>query len=155
MRLSSVKVKMSSNWPHRYAAMDATIYRSEEPKMRLNHSAGNGLLPAAGSALATSRVTKLSASMPRPTKATTRVAPGHAHHEATPGGAAAAAPAQWFDDLGTHHHAITTRVEAAQRFFDQGLRLLYAFNHDESIRSFHECARLDPAAPMCLWGIAL
>jgi len=60
-----------------------------------------------------------------------------------------------FDDLGTHHHTITTRVPQAQRYFDQGLRLVYAFNHDEAIRAFREAARLDPTCAMAWWGIAL
>jgi len=60
-----------------------------------------------------------------------------------------------FDDLGTHHHAITTRVPAAQRYFDQGLRLVYAFNHEEAIRAFREAARLDPTCAMAWWGVAL
>ena len=60
-----------------------------------------------------------------------------------------------FDNLGSHHHAITTTSEAAQRYFDQGLRLVYAFNHEEAIRSFEEAARQDPQAAMPYWGIAL
>ncbi len=58
------------------------------------------------------------------------------------------------EGLGTHHHTITTRVAAAQHYFDQGFRLVYAFNHDEAIRSFAEAERLDPACAMCGWGIA-
>lgn len=60
-----------------------------------------------------------------------------------------------FDNLGTLHHAITTSSEEAQRYFDQGLRLVYAFNHEEATRAFEEAARLDPAAAMAYWGIAL
>ena len=60
-----------------------------------------------------------------------------------------------FDDLGTHHRAITTRVPAAQQYFDQGLRLLWAFNHDESTRSFAKAAELDPQCAICDWGVAL
>ena len=71
-------------------------------------------------------------------------------------GAAGAAPdtVPLYDDLGSHHHPITTRVEAAQRYFDQGLRLTYAFNHAEAIRAFEQAARLDPECAMCQWGIA-
>ena len=50
---------------------------------------------------------------------------------------------------------VTTAVPRAQRFFDQGLRLLYAFNHEESRRAFKEAARLDPALAMAYWGQAL
>src|SRR5690606_31723255 len=48
-----------------------------------------------------------------------------------------------------------TEVPLAQRYFDQGLRLYYAFNHSEAIRAFEEGLRLDPACAMCAWGIAL
>lgn len=57
--------------------------------------------------------------------------------------------------LGHHHHPITTSSAEAQRFFDQGLTLVYAFNHEEAVRSFRRSAELDPEAPMPYWGIAL
>lgn len=60
-----------------------------------------------------------------------------------------------YTDLGTHHYTISTRVPLAQRYFDQGLRLYYAFNHAEAIRSFGEAARLDPGCAMCHWGSGL
>lgn len=60
-----------------------------------------------------------------------------------------------YDNLGTHHYTITTRVPATQQYFDQGLRLYYAFNHAEAIRAFEEGARLDPDCAMCYWGAAL
>ena len=60
-----------------------------------------------------------------------------------------------FENLGTLHHPITTRSKEAQRYFDQGLRLVYAFNHEEAIRAFEEAVRLDPSAAMAYWGIAL
>lgn len=60
-----------------------------------------------------------------------------------------------YDNLGSHHYPITTSVPLAQRYFDQGLRLYYAFNHLEAIRAFEEAARLDPDCAMCQWGIAL
>jgi tetratricopeptide (TPR) repeat protein len=59
-----------------------------------------------------------------------------------------------FQDLGTLHHPITTRDPDAQRYFDQGLRLAYAFNHAEAIRSFRAATELDPECAMCWWGIA-
>ncbi|MER3424141.1 MAG: hypothetical protein C4293_13890, partial [Nitrospiraceae bacterium] len=59
-----------------------------------------------------------------------------------------------FDNLGTWHHAITTGKPLAQQYFDQGLRLVYAFNHEEAVRSFEEAARIDPGAAMAYWGIA-
>jgi len=60
-----------------------------------------------------------------------------------------------FDNLGSLHHPITTTSEQAQRYFDQGLRLVYAFNHEEAIRSFEAAAQLDSQAAMPYWGIAL
>jgi tetratricopeptide (TPR) repeat protein len=70
--------------------------------------------------------------------------------EATPAGK----PAQLLPGLGHHHHAIKTRSAEAQQFFNQGLTLVYAFNHEEAIRSFQRAAELDPDAVMPLWGIA-
>ena len=58
-------------------------------------------------------------------------------------------------DIGDTHMPITTRSEKAQYFFDQGLRLTYAFNHQEALRSFKEAARHDPDAAMAYWGWAL
>ena len=59
-----------------------------------------------------------------------------------------------FDGYGDHHHAITTSNPKTQAYFDQGVRLLFAFNHAEAIRSFREAARLDPDCAMCWWGVA-
>jgi tetratricopeptide (TPR) repeat protein len=58
------------------------------------------------------------------------------------------------EGLGTHHMAVTATPEA-QRLFDQGLRLAYAFNHPEAERSFRAAAALDPSCAMCWWGTAL
>lgn len=60
-----------------------------------------------------------------------------------------------YDNLGRHHHEISTKVPKAQLYFDQGLRLTFAFNHAEAIRAFNEAARLDPACAICHWGTAL
>jgi len=57
--------------------------------------------------------------------------------------------------LGSLEYPVTTSSPAAQRFFNQGLRLLYAFNHDESRRAFSEAARLDPNLAMAYWGQAM
>jgi hypothetical protein len=65
------------------------------------------------------------------------------------------APPPVYDDLGSLHHEITTSSPKAQIYFDQGLRLAYAFNHAEAIRAFREAARLDPSCAMCWWGVAL
>jgi tetratricopeptide (TPR) repeat protein len=63
--------------------------------------------------------------------------------------------AMLFDDLGTLTRPVTTSSPSAQRYFDQGLRLTYAFNHDEATRSFAMAAEIDPACAMCFWGVAL
>jgi tetratricopeptide (TPR) repeat protein len=60
-----------------------------------------------------------------------------------------------FDNLGKHHHRITTTSKRAQKYFDQGLTLVYGFNHQEAIRSFQAAADLDPKCSMAYWGIAL
>jgi len=63
--------------------------------------------------------------------------------------------ARLFQGLGDFHRAVTTSVPLAQQYFDQGMRLLWAFNHDESTRSFARAAELDPACAACYWGVAL
>src|SRR5688572_19575405 len=62
--------------------------------------------------------------------------------------------AQLYDNLGQHHHAISTSVPLAQQYFNQGLRLTSAFNHAEAIRSFEEAARHDETCAICWWGVA-
>src|SRR5580698_770356 len=57
--------------------------------------------------------------------------------------------------LGRLHHPITTSNPLVQRYFDQGLTLVYGFNHDEALRSFTYAAQLDPKCAMTYWGIAL
>ncbi len=74
-----------------------------------------------------------------------------AHHEATGAGA----PPMLLDGLGAYHQAVTTASPQAQAYFDQGLRLVYAFNHVEAEQAFLEATRLDPTCAMCYWGIAL
>ena len=59
-----------------------------------------------------------------------------------------------YDNLGNYHHEITTSSPEAQKYFDQGLTLSYAFNHAEAIRSFKQAAALDPDCAMCYWGVA-
>ena len=57
--------------------------------------------------------------------------------------------------LGGLHHPVSTKDREAQQFFDQGLKLVYAFNHDEAHRSFQRAAELDPKLAMAWWGVAL
>src|SRR5215470_10820797 len=56
---------------------------------------------------------------------------------------------------GRQHHPIQTRSKEAQEYFDQGITLVYGFNHEEAARAFAKAAQLDPASPMPMWGIAL
>lgn len=74
-------------------------------------------------------------------------------HAASPSEGRSSVPI--FDNLGTLHHPITTSSSLAQRYFDQGLRLVYAFNHEEAVLAFKEAAALDPSAAMAYWGVAL
>ena len=73
--------------------------------------------------------------------------------------ATAAAPAAdappLFEGLGTHSRKVTTTNPAAQKYFDQGLAFLFAFNHDEAIRAFKYAAELDPDCAMAHWGVAI
>ena len=64
------------------------------------------------------------------------------------------ARAPLFDDIGRHHHPVTTRSAQAQRYFDQGMMLLFNFNHKEAIRSFRAAAAIDPDCAMARWGEA-
>jgi tetratricopeptide (TPR) repeat protein len=68
--------------------------------------------------------------------------------------AAQPAPAL-FETFGTLHRDTGSRIPAAQRYFDQGLRMAYGFNHEAAGRAFAEAARLDPDCAICVWGQAL
>lgn len=63
--------------------------------------------------------------------------------------------AMLFEGLGNVHRPITTSSAQAQKYFDQGLSLMWAFNHDEATRSFAKAAQLDPACAACFWGVSL
>jgi tetratricopeptide (TPR) repeat protein len=86
-------------------------------------------------------------------------APQHVHYEKpaeydtapTPG----APLAPRLQNLGVHTFPVSTNVERAQQFVNQGLNLAYAFNHAEAARAFAEAARLDPTLAMAYWGHAL
>lgn len=67
----------------------------------------------------------------------------------------ARAGAPLFEGMGNHQHAITTADPDAQRYFNQGLVIDFAFNHAESVRSFKAAQTLDPTCAMCYWGEAL
>src|SRR5262245_23521289 len=75
----------------------------------------------------------------------------HADHAA----AAKAKPAAaLMTGYGNWHHPVSTKNAQAQAFFDQGLRQIYAFNHDEAARSFQRAGELDPKLAMAFWGVA-
>jgi tetratricopeptide (TPR) repeat protein len=74
----------------------------------------------------------------------------HQHHEATN-----TKPATLMTGLSNLHHPVSTKNAAAQKFFNQGLALIYAFNHEEAARSFQQAAKLDPKLAMAWWGYAL
>jgi hypothetical protein len=69
--------------------------------------------------------------------------------------------AQWaegaklFGGFGNFHRKASTRSAEAQTYFDQGMRLLLAFNHPEAARSFANATRLDPQCAICYWGVSL
>src|SRR6266568_7228750 len=64
-------------------------------------------------------------------------------------------PAHLMPGLGDVHHPVSTKSREAQQFFDQGLKFVYGFNHDEARRSFQRAAELDPKLAMAHWGVAL
>lgn len=74
----------------------------------------------------------------------------HAGHPAAP-----QARTTLLGNLGSYQRSITTANPDAQKFFDEGLTLLYGFNHEEAFRSFERAAALDPKAPMPHWGMSL
>lgn len=59
-----------------------------------------------------------------------------------------------YDGFGAYGRAVTTSSPQAQMWFNQGIQLLYGFNHDEAIRSFRRAAEIDPSCAMAYWGIA-
>jgi tetratricopeptide (TPR) repeat protein len=61
---------------------------------------------------------------------------------------------QLFEGMGAHTRTVTTSSPEAQEYFDQGLNWLYAFNHDEAVRSFTRATELDPRCAMAWWGVA-
>lgn len=88
-------------------------------------------------------------SQPSPSEAPANQS-GHAGHTPAPD-----TRTTLLGNLGSYHRAIRTTNPEAQQFFDEGLTLLYGFNHDESFRSFALAAAKDPASPMPHWGMSL
>jgi tetratricopeptide (TPR) repeat protein len=65
------------------------------------------------------------------------------------------APVPLFDGVGSFSRKVSTASPEAQRYFDQGLAFMYAFNHDEAICSFRRAGEIDPKCAMAFWGIAI
>lgn len=78
----------------------------------------------------------------------------HAPAPAAPATSVAPAAPQPMAGLGKHHHPIRTTSPDAQAWFDQGMSLVFGFNHEEAVRAFQRAAARDPAAAMPHWGIA-
>ncbi|QNI37278.1 tetratricopeptide repeat protein [Edaphobacter albus] len=91
----------------------------------------------------TAAITLLSSSL----LAQTQMAHDHTAHDTR--------PVPLVAGLGNSNHTISTRNPEAQKYFNQGLDYIWAFNHDEARRSFQRAADLDPTAAMPLWGVAL
>ncbi|HEX5708676.1 MAG TPA: hypothetical protein VFX96_15335, partial [Pyrinomonadaceae bacterium] len=81
--------------------------------------------------------------------------PAFAQHNHGAGAAPAEAKATLMENLGAFRFPVATTNTEAQRFFDQGVILVYGFNHDEAARAFRRAAELDPSMPMAQWGLAM
>ena len=89
--------------------------------------------------------------------ATSAAAHDGVHHGPAKPAAVAAAPAPdvpLFDTLGSHGYRVSTTNPLAQRYFDQGLRWTWAFNHSAALQSFRAGQAIDPTCAMCFWGEA-
>ena len=78
----------------------------------------------------------------------------HQHPPSQPTTVQAGAVTPLYENLGNLEHPITTSSPTAQQYFNQGLRLVYGFNHDEAVKSFQEGLKHDSTCAMCYWGIA-
>lgn len=95
----------------------------------------------------------IACSRPAPAPAPANQSAHDAHGAATPAGPAPRTAL--LGNLGSYHREIKTASADTQKFFDEGLTLLYGFNHEESFKSFDLAAKHDDAAPMPHWGMAL
>ena len=90
-----------------------------------------------------------------PLGAAAQPTPARSGGEEAPAAESQASTVPLFEGLGELSRRVSTASPEAQRYFDQGLAFLYAFNHDEAIRSFRHAAALDPACAMAHWGVAV
>src|SRR5262245_12668256 len=81
--------------------------------------------------------------------------PGRLLAEPAEPGSRPASAVPLYEGLGKHVRPVATANPQAQKFFDQGLNFMYAFNHDEAVRAFRQAAELDPACALAQWGISL
>jgi tetratricopeptide (TPR) repeat protein len=79
----------------------------------------------------------------------------HDHHNHGAPAGANAQPVRLIAELGAFHFPVANSNAEAQKFFDQGVILVYGFNHDEAARSFRRASQLAPLMPMAHWGIAM
>lgn len=93
------------------------------------------------------------ADAPAAPAATQPAAPAMAHLPGSP--AAWADGAMLFEGLGSRHRSISTSSAESQRYFDQGMTLMWGFNHDEATRSFARSAQSDAHCAACYWGLSL
>jgi hypothetical protein len=98
-------------------------------------------------------VAALSACNQKPAPVSVNQSASHDSHPAPP--AAPAPRTTLLGNLGSYHRDIKTSSADAQKFFDEGLTLLYGFNHEESFKSFEIASTKDPASPMPHWGMSL
>jgi tetratricopeptide (TPR) repeat protein len=57
-------------------------------------------------------------------------------------------------DIGDFHRSVSTESEQAQVWFDRGLAMCHAFNHEEAVRCFEKALKADPSMAMGYWGMA-
>jgi tetratricopeptide (TPR) repeat protein len=56
--------------------------------------------------------------------------------------------------LGDFEYDISSNVEEAQAYFNQGFQMMYAFTKVDAARSFREAQKADPNCAICYWGEA-
>ena len=64
------------------------------------------------------------------------------------------AAAPLLDGMGPDHGPMASRAPVAQRYFHQGMTLVWGFNPAEAARSFESAIAIDPGCALCYWGLA-